>query len=80
MTLAKQTKNTIEQECPACFSLYAGYGMKAGQYVRFPQGVQLHEKRNGKGRVIKAVYVYADNTKLCYSYSERSETYKLITQ
>ena len=80
MTLAEKTKNIINNKCMSCFSLYAGYGMNGGEYVRFPHGVQLQEKRNSKGRVIKAVYKYADDSILSYSYSEITENFKLATK
>ena len=57
-------------QCSDAFSLYAGYGMNKGEYIRFPQGVQLSERRNDKGRVTNAVYIYADGSKLTYSYNE----------
>lgn len=57
-------------QCHDAYSLYAGYGMVNGQYIRFPQGVQLSERRNAKGRVTHAVYQYADNSKLTFTYSE----------
>jgi len=79
-TLAEVTKSMIENLCPSTFSLYAGYGLNGGEYVRFPQGAQLHEKRNDKGRVINARYRYADGSELVYSYSTAQETYKLTTQ
>lgn len=77
MSLANTTKNFIESKCSDCFSLYAGYGMTGGEYVRFPQGAQLSEKRNEKGRVIKAVYKYADGSVLRYSYSDKTQRYRL---
>jgi hypothetical protein len=80
MTIAEQVKTTINAKCPGTFSLYAGYGMNGGEYVRFPQAAQVHEKRNENGRVIKARYRYADGSQLEYSYSATREAYKLTTQ
>lgn len=78
-TIATKLRDTILDECPGCFSLYAGYGMKAGKYVRFPQGVQLQDKRNAKGLCVKATYQYADGSKLTYSYHPKSERFTLTT-
>jgi len=69
-TLAQQVKDIIDTQCPEAFSLYAGYGMNAGEYVRFPGGVMLNEKRNEKGRCTKAVYTYADGSTLMFSWSD----------
>ena len=79
-TLAQQVKQIIETECPGTFSLYAGYGMKAGQYVRYPTGAQLSERRNDKGRCTYALYTYADGSRLAYKYSSRTERYSLTVQ
>lgn len=76
-SMANQVKSIILNKCPGTFSLYAGYGMAGGEYVRFPQGVQIQEKRNSQGRCIKAVYKYADDSKLTYSYSTKTEAYTL---
>lgn len=76
-TLAQKVKTTIETITPDTFSLYAGYGMVDGEYVRYPVGVQEKEKRNDKGRVIFAVCRYADNSTLTYRYNSNSETYTL---
>ena len=77
MTLASKVKNTIETLCPVCFSLYAGYGLHAGNALKFPQGIQLSEKRNKEGRCIKAVYQYADDSKLTYTYSDTTHKFTL---
>jgi hypothetical protein len=79
-TLADKTKNLIETECPGCFSLHAGYGLKEGGYVRFPNGVQEMEKRNKNGRCTQARYRYADGSRLTYKYSVARETYTLIAE
>lgn len=76
-TIANQVKDTILNKCPGTFSLYAGYGMAGGNYVRFPHGVQIQDKRNLQGRCTKAVYKYADDSKLIYSYSTKTENYTL---
>lgn len=80
MNIAETIKDSIERECSNCFSLYAGYGMNNGEYVRWPTGVQLSEKRNDKGRVIKAAYRYADDSVLHYSYNANIERYTLTAK
>ena len=77
VSIANQVKEAILNKCPATFSLYAGYGMAGGEYVRFPHGVQIQDKRNLQGRCIKAVYKYADDSKLTYSYSTKTGNYTL---
>ena len=76
MTLAEKVKNTILNECPMTFSLYAGYGLKAGINIHFQTGVLLKEKRNDSGRVTIALYTYADGSKLQYRYNSNNG-YKL---
>lgn len=76
-TIATKLRDTILNECPGCFSLYAGYGMKAGEYVRFPQGAQLLDKRNAEGRCIRAAYQYADGSTLTYNYHPKNECFTL---
>lgn len=66
MNIAQQVKQTIETKCPDTFSLYAGYGMAGGQYVRWPTGRQEAETRNEKGQCAMARYRYADNSTLTY--------------
>lgn len=68
MTIAKRVRDTINSQCPGCFSLYAGYGLNSGQPVRYPQGHVLREKRNNDGRCVMAVYQYADDSQLTYRY------------
>lgn len=71
MTIAQNIKEKLEKIELAAYSLYAGYGMTySGKYVRFETGVQLTEKKNRLGRVVKAVYQYADDSKLEYTYKE----------
>jgi hypothetical protein len=79
MTIAQDIKTAIETNCPGCFSLYAGYGMRGGEYVRFPNGAQETEKRNDNGRVTLARYRYSDNSTLEYRYSAQTEQYTLKT-
>ena len=76
-TIANQVRDAILNKCPGTFSLYAGYGMRGGEYVRWPKGVQMQDKRNANGRCIRAVYKYADDSSLTYSYSTKTETYTL---
>ena len=66
MTIAQQVKETIETQCPGTFSLYAGYGMSNGKYVRWPTGVQEMEKRNEKGQCSASRYRFSDNSTLTY--------------
>jgi hypothetical protein len=66
MTIAQQIKATIETKCPGTFSLYAGYGMAGGQYVRWPTGHMEAETRNERGQCSMARYRYADNSTLTY--------------
>ena len=66
MTIAQQVKEIIESQCPGTFSLYAGYGMAAGEHVRWPTGVQEKETRNDKGQCSMARYRYADGSTLTY--------------
>ena len=66
MNIAQQVKETIESKCPGTFSLYAGYGMAEGKYVRWPTGVQEKETRNDKGQCSMARYRYADDSTLTY--------------
>jgi hypothetical protein len=77
MKLAEKVKLMIEADSPSCFSLYAGYGMAGGKYVRFPVGAQLAERRNENGRVTRALYKYADDSCLEYKYNPRNESYTL---
>lgn len=70
ITLAQQVKNIIDANCPGTYSLYAGYGMQEGEYVRFPQGVMQNEKRNDKGRCTRATYAYADGSTLVFTWSD----------
>lgn len=79
MTIAQQIKATIETKCPATFSLYAGYGMAGGQYVRWPTGHQEAETRNNKGQCSMARYRYADNSTLTYKRRPDNE-YTLIAR
>lgn len=80
MNIAQTIKHTIETKCPGTFSLYAGYGMDRGKYVRWPTGAQLSEHRNNKGRCISAEYVYADGSKLGYRYSMQRDAYTLTAR
>lgn len=77
MPIAQQVKEIIETKCPGTFSLYAGYGMAGGQYVRWPTGCQEAEKRNKLGQCVMAHYRYADNSTLTYK-REPDNQYRLI--
>lgn len=76
-TIAQRVKDIIENERLDCFSFCAGYGMRAGSYVRFPTGTIERERRNEKGRCTHARYLYADGSKLVYTYSTARESFSL---
>lgn len=76
-TIAEQVRQTIFTSCPSTFSLYAGYGMTGGEYVRFPGGVQEMEKRNKNGRCTRARYLYSDGSRLEFRYNTGTEQYTL---
>ena len=75
--LATKLRGLIMTQCSDCFSLYAGYGMKDGEYIIFPKGEQIQDKRNTNGRCLKAVYKYADNSKLTYKYNTKESCFTL---
>ena len=77
---AREVKETIEDSVLSCFSLYSGYGMCLGEYVRFPVGAQEHEKRNEKGRVIYSRYRYADNSVLEYRHDVKNDKITLTVK
>lgn len=79
MKLSWQVKNCIDTQCPGTFSIYAGYGLQSGKTIRFATGVQQKERRNDKGRVTFASYIYADGSILEFKYSENNG-YKLIAK
>ncbi len=58
----------------ACaLTLYGSYAqMYDGTVKRFPQGVQIQEKRNNQGRCTKAVYQYADGSVLTFTWSDHN--------
>ena len=71
MTIASQIAD-IGQNA-AALTLYGSYAqMYDGTIKRFPQGVQLQEKRNDKGRCTKAVYQYADGSILTFTWSDHN--------
>lgn len=72
MSIAEQVKQVILSRCPVTFSLYAGYGMQNGAYVRWPTGAQIAEKRNDNGRCVMARYIYADGSVLEFKWREAS--------
>jgi len=81
MTLANRVKNTIESHKWAGLSLYAGYGKdsETGQLIGFLAGNQLKQTVNNNGRVIFAVYSYADDSVLTYRYDEDARTESFST-
>lgn len=74
-TIADQVVTACEGA--SAFTLYGGYAVGAGNAgtTRFPTGAQLAERRNDKGRVTYAKYVYADGSTLEYTY--RDDAYRL---
>jgi hypothetical protein len=80
MTLATQIVDQLEAFQPEAFSLYGGYAIKAGAYSYIKQGIQTLEKRNDKGRVIKARYQYADDSIIEYTYRPTTQTYTLVAK
>ena len=75
--LATKMRDLIMTQCSDCFSLYAGYGMKDGEYIRFSKGVPLQDKWDTNGRCLKAVYMYADSSKLTYIYNTKESCFTL---
>lgn len=74
MTIASEVIKACEGK--AAYTLYGGYaaGYDA-KVVRFPGGHCEFEKRNEKGRVIKARYQYADGS--CVEFTYKNETPRL---
>lgn len=64
MSIAQNIKSILSG-CNT-FTIYGGYALQNGQTVRFPTGVQELEKRNDKGQVSHARYLYADGSRLTY--------------
>lgn len=65
--------NIIEKINPyGTYTLYGGYALQDGKTVRFPGGVQLKEKRNDRGRCTMALYQYADDSQIKFTWSESS--------
>lgn len=77
-SIAQRIKNIIEVDCSECFSLHAGYGMKNGDYIRWPSGKLLRARRDLNGRCIYAEYIYSDDSRLLYKYNSVHKTYSLI--
>lgn len=78
MNIAEKIKEAL-RGCD-CFTLYGGYGMSGGNYVRFPVGHCELEKRNQQGRVIKARYRYEDGSVLSYAYSIGADSIDLVAR
>lgn len=70
MSIAAGIKAKIGAFDASAYSLMAGYviNQETGKTLRFPIGAQLSEKRNDQGRVTKALYAYADGSRLEFSY------------
>lgn len=79
-TIADSVKETILRDCPTTFSLYSGYGVEGGEYVYFPNGRQVREKRNDRGQCTFAIYKYEDKSTLGYKYHQATDTYLLTTR
>ena len=77
MTTAKLIKTLLDSKPFECFTLYGGYAMLGGETTRYEPASITEEKRNDKGRVIKAKCKYKDNSILMYTYNSNTETYKL---
>lgn len=74
MTIASKVIKACEGK--VCYSLYGGYASGySGHVVCFPAGHCEFEKRNEKGRVIKARYQYADGSRVEFTY--KNETPRL---
>ena len=70
-SIAQQIVTLLSKDEYQAYSLYTGYGTKAsGETVRFQGGSLFNEKRNDKGRAIKAQYGYADGSQIEYTWSE----------
>lgn len=71
--MIRRNKNTIADKVLAAigdsctFTLYGGYCLQNGVNVFFPLGSCELEKRNEKGQVSKARYIYADGSRLVYT-------------
>ena len=65
--------NIIEKINPyGTYTLYGGHAFQDGKTIRFPGGVQLKEKRNDRGRCTMALYQYADDSQIKFTWSENN--------
>lgn len=65
--------NIIEKINPyGTYTLYGGCALQDGKTIRFPGGVQLKEKRNDKGRCTMALYQYADDSQIKFTWTENN--------
>lgn len=62
--IAEQIATLLEDA--STFTLYGGYAVVRGRTVRFQGGTPELEKRNDKGQMAHARYVYADGSRLTY--------------
>lgn len=70
-TIASKVVATLTAEEFTAYSLYAGQANRLdGSIVRFQGGSLFNEKRNDKGRAIKAQYGYADGSQIEYTWTE----------
>lgn len=68
-TIADEIAARIARAAPAAYSLAAGYWVThPGTTVSFPPGAQLSERRNESGRVTRALYAYADGSRLEFTW------------
>ena len=65
--------NIIDKIDPyGTYTLYGGYALQGEKTIRFPGGIQLKEKRNDKGRCTLALYQYADDSQIKFTWSENN--------
>lgn len=67
MTIASRILEQIEGA--SAVTLYGAYAIVNGRAVHLPQGVQEMESRNRDGRVTAARYLYADDSRLHFTWS-----------
>lgn len=51
-------------------TLYGGYALKHGETVRFPAAHIANETRNKDGRCTRLTAIYADGSKLLFTWSQ----------
>lgn len=70
MTIASEVKSKIQSA--SAFTLEGGYAVfqEIGHRVLFPAARMSDTKRNAKGRCTAATALYADGSRLRFTYSE----------